>query len=173
MSATFKRIMIYDETQALRTRASNDLPSFSQCNLPVLKHHFRRTLEKINLSLYIFPVVNPRRGRKRNVAKNALCFFPFFYRDGGYENTSSMSNTRELLSISSSWQVVNNSADAVRSSRSLAPLFLSSRCSIHRRGYTMCVSGRPQIALSHCCCPVVRALSPAVAGDDRIVQGAP
>ena len=32
----------------------------------------------------------------------------------------------------------------------------------------MCIEQIPQIALSHCCCPVVRVLAPAVAAD-RIV----
>lgn len=54
-------------------------------------------------------------------------------------------------------------------------LSLSLRCSIHRRAHLpppiQCVPGRPQIALSHCCCPVVRALSLLLSPEivDRIV----
>jgi len=91
-----------------------------------------------------------------------------------------MSKTRELLSISGSRQVVNNSADAARSPQSLAspppPLSLSLSFSLslstllHSQAsvYNMCIEQIPQIALSHCCCPVVRVLAPAVAAD-RIV----
>jgi len=116
-------------------------------------------------------------GARKNAAKNSN-FFPLLaYRNGGMyrKHQFNVQNKRIALYFG-----LAASSKQFRGCRSFSPisrfspppfsLSLSLSTLLHSQAsvYNMCIEQIPQIALSHCCCPVVRVLAPAVAAD-RIV----
>lgn len=123
-SATFKRIMIYDETQALHASIMIYLPSHNVISRSQTSFSSHSAV-LIFLSLYISPLKSPsvQSGAPRKPCGIFSLFWNIALEDT--KTFSSMSKTRELLSISGSWQVVNNSADAACSLRVLSHSSLS------------------------------------------------
>lgn len=172
--------MIYDETQALHASIMIYLPSHNVISRSQTSFSSHSAV-LIFLSLYISPLKSPsaQSGASR---KTRGIFFPFLeYRAGGYENIQfNVQNKRialyfGLAASSKQFRGCRSfSPGSLPPSLSLLSFSLSLRCSIHRRAYTIYVHrARPQIALSHCCCPVVRTPFPAVAGDQTLCRDAP
>lgn len=176
-SATFKRIMIYDEIQALH--ASNNSPSFPQCNLSLLNIVDDDVKGFIFLAVYASNQFLQWRTEKKVRRKMSQCKFTCYDVVAAHRR---FKNTRvrypdekfHPISISGSRQVANNSTDTARSFCS--PQFLSFSLSyvapftgerICRHPYNMCTGQAPNSIKSLLLPGRARSISPAVAWDRR------